>query len=135
MSKSLKCEALHGDISQAQRERTLAGFRNNYFNVLVATDVASRGLDIPNVDLVSSVCEAFYLKECVIISYSIHCLLIDDLGSRKPYFLHDGSSPVITFLFLIYLRYLSTLYWHGVYEGVGGAIKKIKNTPIFGILF
>jgi len=53
MAKSLKCEALHGDISQTQRERTLAGFRNNDFNVLVATDVASRGLDVPNVDLVS----------------------------------------------------------------------------------
>ncbi|CAK8565369.1 unnamed protein product [Lathyrus sativus] len=52
ISKSVKCEALHGDISQTQRERTLTGFRNNYFNVLVATDVASRGLDIPNVDLV-----------------------------------------------------------------------------------
>ncbi|KAK7333687.1 hypothetical protein VNO80_30464 [Phaseolus coccineus] len=52
MAKSLKCEALHGDISQTQRERTLAGFRNNHFNVLVATDVASRGLDVPNVDLV-----------------------------------------------------------------------------------
>ncbi|XP_004491264.1 DEAD-box ATP-dependent RNA helicase 53, mitochondrial-like [Cicer arietinum] len=52
MSKSIPCEALHGDISQAQRERTLAGFRSGDFNVLVATDVASRGLDIPNVDLV-----------------------------------------------------------------------------------
>ncbi|KAE9596320.1 putative RNA helicase [Lupinus albus] len=52
LAKSLQCEALHGDISQAQRERTLAGFRNGHFNVLVATDVASRGLDIPNVDLV-----------------------------------------------------------------------------------
>jgi len=53
MARSVKCEALHGDISQAQREKTLAGFRNGHFNVLVATDVASRGLDIPNVDLVS----------------------------------------------------------------------------------
>ncbi|KAK7385907.1 hypothetical protein VNO78_31869 [Psophocarpus tetragonolobus] len=52
MAKSVQCEALHGDISQAQREKTLAGFRNGHFNVLVATDVASRGLDIPNVDLV-----------------------------------------------------------------------------------
>lgn len=52
MAKSLRCEALHGDISQAQRERTLAGFREGHFNVLVATDVAARGLDIPNVDLV-----------------------------------------------------------------------------------
>ncbi|OIW16299.1 hypothetical protein TanjilG_19015 [Lupinus angustifolius] len=52
MAKTIQCQALHGDISQAQRERTLAGFRNGHFNVLVATDVASRGLDIPNVDLV-----------------------------------------------------------------------------------
>ncbi|XP_050224924.1 DEAD-box ATP-dependent RNA helicase 3, chloroplastic [Mercurialis annua] len=45
-------EALHGDISQHQRERTLNGFRQGKFTVLVATDVASRGLDIPNVDLI-----------------------------------------------------------------------------------
>ncbi|KAL3736819.1 hypothetical protein ACJRO7_025708 [Eucalyptus globulus] len=45
-------EALHGDISQHQRERTLNGFRQGKFTVLVATDVASHGLDNPNVDLV-----------------------------------------------------------------------------------
>lgn len=52
MSRSFQCEALHGDITQAQRERTLAGFRDGRFNILIATDVAARGLDIPNVDLV-----------------------------------------------------------------------------------
>ncbi|CAH2053034.1 unnamed protein product [Thlaspi arvense] len=52
LAKSFKCEALHGDISQSQRERTLAGFRDGNFNILVATDVAARGLDVPNVDLV-----------------------------------------------------------------------------------
>ncbi|XP_041000865.1 DEAD-box ATP-dependent RNA helicase 53, mitochondrial-like isoform X1 [Juglans microcarpa x Juglans regia] len=52
MARNYKCEALHGDISQSQRERTLAGFRDGNFNVLVATDVAARGLDIPNVDLI-----------------------------------------------------------------------------------
>ncbi|XP_071691389.1 DEAD-box ATP-dependent RNA helicase 53, mitochondrial-like [Rutidosis leptorrhynchoides] len=52
MQKSFKCEALHGDISQNQRERTLSGFRDGRINVLVATDVAARGLDVPNVDLV-----------------------------------------------------------------------------------
>ncbi|KAI4295068.1 hypothetical protein MLD38_040663 [Melastoma candidum] len=52
MGKSYRCEALHGDISQAQRERTLSGFREGHFSILVATDVAARGLDIPNVDLV-----------------------------------------------------------------------------------
>ncbi|KAL8208835.1 hypothetical protein R6Q57_008247 [Mikania cordata] len=41
-----------GDLVTHQRERTLNGFRQGKFTVLVATDVASRGLDIPNVDLV-----------------------------------------------------------------------------------
>lgn len=53
LARTFKCEALHGDISQSQRERTLAGFRDGHFNILVATDVAARGLDVPNVDLVS----------------------------------------------------------------------------------
>jgi ATP-dependent RNA helicase DDX21 len=53
MAKNHKCEALHGDISQNVRERTLSGFREGHFNILVATDVAARGLDVPNVDLVS----------------------------------------------------------------------------------
>ncbi|XP_057465620.1 DEAD-box ATP-dependent RNA helicase 53, mitochondrial-like [Actinidia eriantha] len=52
MQRSFKCEALHGDISQNQRERTLSGFRDGRFNILVATDVAARGLDVPNVDLI-----------------------------------------------------------------------------------
>ncbi|XP_076958660.1 DEAD-box ATP-dependent RNA helicase 53, mitochondrial-like [Bidens hawaiensis] len=52
LQKSFGCEALHGDISQHQRERTLLGFRDGRINVLIATDVAARGLDVPNVDLV-----------------------------------------------------------------------------------
>lgn len=43
---------MHGDIPQKQREITLKGFRNGSFKVLVATNVAARGLDIPEVDLV-----------------------------------------------------------------------------------
>jgi ATP-dependent RNA helicase DDX21 len=52
MGRILGCEALHGDITQNQREKTLNAFREGNFSVLVATDVAARGLDIPNVDLV-----------------------------------------------------------------------------------
>ncbi|CAI7914607.1 unnamed protein product [Closterium sp. NIES-53] len=51
LGRSVGCEALHGDIPQQQRERTLQAFRDGRFVVLVATDVAARGLDIPNVDL------------------------------------------------------------------------------------
>ncbi len=39
-------EAIHGDISQAQRERTLKNFRKKRLNILVATDVAARGIDV-----------------------------------------------------------------------------------------
>ena len=41
-------EAIHGDISQAQRERTLEKFKNQRVNILVATDVAARGIDVNN---------------------------------------------------------------------------------------
>jgi len=41
-------EAIHGDISQSQRERTLGKFRNKKVNILVATDVAARGIDVQN---------------------------------------------------------------------------------------
>ena len=42
-------DGVHGDMSQAQRERTLRAFRENRVELLVATDVAARGLDIPEV--------------------------------------------------------------------------------------
>ena len=48
----MSVQALHGDIAQSARERTLLRFREGKTRVLVATDVAARGLDIPNVDLV-----------------------------------------------------------------------------------
>jgi ATP-dependent RNA helicase RhlE len=41
--------AIHGNKSQAQRERALALFRSGEMPVLVATDIAARGIDIPNV--------------------------------------------------------------------------------------
>lgn len=47
-----KIEVMHGDIAQNQREVTLKRFKDKKFQVLVATDVCSRGLDIPSVDLV-----------------------------------------------------------------------------------
>lgn len=42
----LDVEALHGDVTQAQRERILAKFKSGHATILVATDVAARGIDI-----------------------------------------------------------------------------------------
>lgn len=47
--KGFKAQAIHGDRSQAQRQRALDGFRNGKFNVLVATDVAARGIDVQGI--------------------------------------------------------------------------------------
>lgn len=46
LERGYSVEGLHGDISQAQREKTLKKFRNKFINILVATDVAARGIDI-----------------------------------------------------------------------------------------
>lgn len=44
-----RAEAIHGDRSQSQRERALAGFRRGSTRVLVATDVAARGIDVDEI--------------------------------------------------------------------------------------
>ncbi len=44
-----KATALHGDLPQQRRQRALTGFREGRYNILVATDVAARGLDIDEI--------------------------------------------------------------------------------------
>ena len=53
-ARGYSADRLHGDISQDQRERTLARFRKGTVEVLVATDVAARGIDIDEIDLVAN---------------------------------------------------------------------------------
>jgi superfamily II DNA/RNA helicase len=50
--EKVRSAAIHGDLRQANRERALSDFTNGKLAVLVATDVAARGLDIENVDVV-----------------------------------------------------------------------------------
>lgn len=51
-NKGLKAECLHGDMRQSIREKVLQDFRDGKIPILVATDVAARGLDIDDVDAV-----------------------------------------------------------------------------------
>ena len=46
------CGALHGDIQQSMRLKTLEAYKTNKIKILVATDVASRGLNMKDIDLV-----------------------------------------------------------------------------------
>ena len=49
VSAGLEASAIHGNKSQPQRERALAGFRDGHTRVLVATDIAARGIDVDGV--------------------------------------------------------------------------------------
>ena len=46
------CECIHGDIRQSQREKTMQRYRDGKLAILIATDVASRGIDVDDVDCV-----------------------------------------------------------------------------------
>ncbi len=48
----MQAQALHGDLSQAAREKVLQSFRDGSLQALVATDVAARGLNIPELNYV-----------------------------------------------------------------------------------
>lgn len=48
----LDCECIHGDIRQSQREKTMQRYRDGRLPVLIATDLASRGIDVDDVDCV-----------------------------------------------------------------------------------
>jgi superfamily II DNA/RNA helicase len=47
--RGFKADSIHGDKSQPQRQRALRRFSKDEITILVATDVAARGLDIPDV--------------------------------------------------------------------------------------
>jgi len=52
MKNKVACAAIHSDKTQNQRTRALQNFKSGAVRVLVATDIASRGIDVPEVDLV-----------------------------------------------------------------------------------
>jgi ATP-dependent RNA helicase DeaD len=52
IERGYKAEAIHGDLNQRQREKVMKQFREGAINILVATDVAARGIDVSGVDAV-----------------------------------------------------------------------------------
>lgn len=51
-NRGFNCIALHGDLEQRERDQALLRFANKSVSILIATDVASRGLDVDNLDMV-----------------------------------------------------------------------------------
>ena len=68
-SRDYKADAIHGDLSQAQRDQVMKKFKQNRIDLLVATDVAARGIDVND------------------LTHVYHYLLPDDL----PYYTHRSG--------------------------------------------
>ena len=51
-ARGYRAEELHGDMKQSQRDRVMGGFRKGSIDILIATDVAARGIDVEDVDMV-----------------------------------------------------------------------------------
>ena len=49
VARGYSADRIHGDMSQAQRDRVMAKFRSGGLEFLVATDVAARGIDVDNI--------------------------------------------------------------------------------------
>ncbi|MFA6227066.1 MAG: DEAD/DEAH box helicase [Candidatus Paceibacterota bacterium] len=49
IARGFKADSIHGDKNHAKRQKALSAFKDEYINILVATDVAARGLDIPDI--------------------------------------------------------------------------------------
>jgi len=48
--KRFSADAIHGDLKQSERDRVIADFRDKKHRIMVATDIAARGLDIPHIE-------------------------------------------------------------------------------------
>ena len=52
ISKNYSCDALHGDLMQSEREKVMRAFKNTKLQILIATDMAARGIDIDDLSYV-----------------------------------------------------------------------------------
>lgn len=80
LSRQFGAAAIHGDKSQADRDHVLSQFRTGRSPVLVATDVAARGLDVKDIRLLSTfvlLCFCFLSFEAIMLMWE---LVLDTLG-------------------------------------------------------
>lgn len=73
--RDFKSTSIHGDRTQAERESALRNFKSHRTPILVATDVAARGLDIPAVVYVF--CSIFFFLYFVLMSFYRHVINYD----------------------------------------------------------
>ncbi|MDX9690640.1 MAG: DEAD/DEAH box helicase [Alphaproteobacteria bacterium] len=52
IKQNVEADAIHGDLRQSRRDKVIQRFRDKKFRVLVATDIAARGLDVPHIETV-----------------------------------------------------------------------------------
>ena len=63
--QSIQCDSIHGDREQSDREQAITDFKSGYIKLLIATDVASRGLDIKDITHVVNYDFPRYMEEYV----------------------------------------------------------------------
>eukprot|EP00983_Pelagomonas_calceolata_P068689 1150034-Pelagomonas_calceolata.AAC.5 len=97
------CTVLHGGKQQDQREVSIKGFRDDTFNILIATDVAGRGIDVPDVALVSSSrlpldrCMGLYFLQALLTMLSNGALVMGTLRNFVVLCPALGSPSVINY--------------------------------------
>ncbi|WNC69994.1 ATP-dependent RNA helicase DbpA [Thalassotalea nanhaiensis] len=137
--------ALHGDLDQRDRDQTLVRFANKSANVLVATDVAARGLDIDNLDMVVNYHIALDTEVHVhrigrtgrAGSKGLACSLYSDKESYKVALLEDYLDQKITGEQLPHINALNALPLRPdmiTIQISGGKRDKVRPGDILGAL-
>jgi superfamily II DNA/RNA helicase len=127
----------HGGMEQTDREKTLIKFRNGSINILITTDLASRGLDIPEVDVV--IHYQLPNSETVMIHRNGRTARMHNAGTA--YFLLDADDYLPTFLLVSpeeftlpeSLTLPKPCAWKTLYIGAGKK-DKINKTDIVGMI-
>lgn len=75
IKEGFKAESIHGDKRQGQRQRVLKSFQDNQITILVATDVAARGIDVKDIThVINYTTPRTYLEHITIISTELAVL-------------------------------------------------------------